>query len=238
MYLLVPLAIVIELGYAIFTRTWLRAHASGIELELLLTAARLATAGIYWFMFRDLIRQRQITAAAAQASRPRSRPRPALLLAGLLPLLMVPLLFDGGLGPDVRFRAVFALTSIAVALHEEILYRGALQTLLEQRYGAWPALLLSNLAFVAFHYGAQPYTLFMLVEIFAMGCVLGLIYRQTGKLWPPILLHAAYDAAWSLGPWTTAPPDNLWRMPLHLSGLAIIVLWTGSSRSGARSASG
>src|SRR5688500_4860135 len=103
-------ALIIEIAYAVFTRTWLRAHLNGVELELATSAVRLVTAGAYWLMFRDVIMSRPARANALR--------RP-LVLAGVATVLVIPFLFrgwspGGGLGTAV----VFALTSIVVGLRE------------------------------------------------------------------------------------------------------------------------
>jgi len=212
----VLLAVVIELAYAVGTRTWLRAHVEGVERELLVSVCRLATLAVYWVLFKEVILSRPPSEA------PRRTP---LLVLGVLPLFLVPLLFDGGMPGDATTRAVFAITSMIVAVREEVLYRGVLQNLLERRCGRLAALLLSNVVFTLYHYGAQPFTAFGLVELFSMGCVFGLIYGKNGSLMIPIVLHAAYDAAWSLGPLITTPLGDGWRIPFFLSGLGLVAAW-------------
>lgn len=210
-------AVVLECAYALFTRTWLRAHFSGIELELWVTACRLLSLGAYWLLFRHLLNEPR----PAQATR-----SPLLLGAGIAALLPVPLLFYGGYADSAASRIVFALTSIVVAAREELLYRGVIQTLLARRLSFPATLIVSNVIFVLYHYGAQPLYLVGTTEIFAIGCILGLIYRATGTLLAPIALHAAYDALWSFGPLLTPPPSDYYRIPFHLLGLALVLVWS------------
>jgi len=218
-------ALLLEIVYAVFTRTWLRAHASGIELELWVTACRLVSLAAYGLLFRDLLRQPPCQPTSVRAVR-----ATPLLFAGLLPLLLVPLLFYGGYSGERTSRIVFAVTSIAVALREEVFYRGILLSLLARRLGFAKALVVSNILFVLYHYGAQPLYLVGTTEIFVMGCVLGLLYQATGTLLAPIALHAIYDALWSLGPIVMPLPD-IFRIPLHLLGLVLIVSWMKSQKS-------
>jgi len=221
-------AFFLECAYALFTRTWLRAHFSGVELELWITGWRVASAAVYWLLFRDLLsaaaRNREAALAPVPAPAPRSR---LWLAAGIVTLMMVPLLFYGGYPENSFYRVVFALTSVVVAVREEVFYRGVIQSLLAKRFGFAVALVASNIIFVLYHYGAQPLHLVGITEIFAIGCVLGLIYRATGTLLAPIALHAAYDAMWSLGPIITPLPD-IARIPFHLLG-ATLVLVGGSA---------
>lgn len=214
------LAVLIEFSYAVFTRTWLREHTSELQLELTASALRLATATAYWFLFRELILCRRPNRAALGSP---------LLLLGVIPLLLVPFLFDGGLPSDKTLRAVLALTSVVVAVREEWLYRGVLQNILERHLGWLPALLLSNVVFTLYHYGAQPFTLPGLVELFAMGCVLGLIYFRSGSILAAIALHATYDAAWSAGPLIQDRLNDLWRIAFYLVGAMLIGVWVWQS---------
>ncbi|MES2298634.1 MAG: CPBP family intramembrane glutamic endopeptidase [Pseudomonadota bacterium] len=211
------LAIAIELAYAILTRTWLRAHAEGVGLELLLSGCRAVTIAAYWLLFKEIIQQRPRPHVAAQFT--------PLYFAGMLPLLLVPFLFDGGMPTDMTVRIIFGFTSIIVAVREELLYRGVVQTLLEDHFGRISALLLSSAIFTVYHYGAQPLTIVGAVGIFSLSYVLGLVYIRTGSLLVPIAMHAGYDAAWSFGPLVSNPLDDWWRLPFQLSGLALVAIW-------------
>lgn len=115
----VTVAVIVEIGYAIFTRTWLSKHVQGTELELLTTALRIVTAGIYWFLFRELI------AARSSAT---SSFRSPFLLASVVSVLAVPILFRGwSPGGGAGTAIIFALTSFVVGFREEILYRAVLE---------------------------------------------------------------------------------------------------------------
>lgn len=212
-------AICIEIAYVVFSRMWLRAHFSGIELELLVTACRLASLLAYWLLFKELLSQ-------ARTKRPLN---PTFsLYCGIALLLMVPLLFYGGYPSDYSYRAIFALTSIVVSFREEVFYRGVMQTILEKRFGFPVALVTSNILFVLYHFGAQPFTTSGIVELFSMGFALGLLYRATGTLIAPIGLHALYDAMWSIGPVVQNPLPDVLRIPFHLLGAALVLLWAST----------
>lgn len=151
------------------------------------------------------------------------------LAGGLALLLLVPLLFYGGYPADGAYRLTFALTSVVVAIREEVLYRGIVQRLLERRWGALAGLVLSNILFVLYHCGAQPFSISGVCELFAMGCVLGLLYAVTGSLLAPIALHVVYDALWSAGPLLDTPLADPLRIPLHLAGLGLVAAWAGGA---------
>ena len=161
------LAVVVELIYLILTRTWLDAYAEGIELELYITAVRLLTAVIYWFLFREIILSRTFIPSALA--------RPLLWISVAVVCLAPVLVGDWGLSGQ-KTQVIFAMTSLAVGIREEILYRGVLQNLLEKRYGWIVALLLSNVIFTLYHYGAWPFTASVVIELFFVGCCAGLLY--------------------------------------------------------------
>jgi membrane protease YdiL (CAAX protease family) len=217
MWVRLAIAAVLEIVYAVFTRTWLRAHFSGIELELWVTACRLLSFGAYCLLFRSLLTEPRL------AHPSRSWP---WLGAGIALMLVVPSLFYGGYPDSAAYRTVFALTSVVVGAREELLYRGVIQTLLARRLSFPLALIASNVVFVLYHYGAQPLHLVGITEIFAFGCLMGLIYRTTGRLLIPISLHAVYDALWSLGPLVTPPPSDYYRIPFQLVALYLVLIWT------------
>ncbi|MGD8758792.1 MAG: CPBP family intramembrane metalloprotease [Anaerolineales bacterium] len=117
-----------------------------------------------------------------------------------------------------------------VALAEEALFRGYLQTKLETQIGAWGAVLLQAGLFGAWHFvrWVRPLRLepmaFHVVTSLLFGVVLGAYYQHTRNLIAPIVLHALFNSvlasaglsAWRLG--TSGP------MYLSLGGLAALVL--------------
>jgi membrane protease YdiL (CAAX protease family) len=127
--------------------------------------------------------------------------------------------------PGTGTKVVFALTSIAVAAKEELLYRGALQTLLARRTTWLCAIVLSNIVFTLYHYGAQPFTAHNILEFFAMGCMLGLIYYGTGSLTTVITVHAVYDAIWTFTPIMPQPFPRAWGSLMLLVALSLCVAW-------------
>jgi membrane protease YdiL (CAAX protease family) len=210
-------AVVIEIAYAVFTRTWLREHFQGVELELLVSAVRLATAAVYWLMFRDLILSRR--------PRPGSLRHP-LVLAGAAAALAIPFLFRGwSPGAGIGTAVVFALTSVIVGVREELLYRAVLFNLLEPRVGLAGTLALSTVLFVVYHYGALPVAPLVIAEVAIMSLVLGLIYARSGSLLAVIALHSVYDGAWFFGPYLDPPLADAWRPAFLLSALVLVFLW-------------
>lgn len=72
---------------------------------------------------------------------------------------------------------------------EELVFRGALQRGLESRFGVWPAIVAQALLFAAFHR-----SWWLLVPMTLLGVALGWLARRRRSLWPPIALHALYNA--------------------------------------------
>ena len=210
------LAIVVEVLYCVSTRLWLPERAGGIELELQVSGVRLLTAGVFWWLFQDLIRSRVASVAACREPQP---------WVGVLIVLLAPVVAGDWALPDAQTRAVFALTSLAVAVHEEFVYRGVLQNLLEKHLGWLGAIGVSNVVFTLYHYGAWPFEPQYVLEFFFVGCFVGLLYRGTGSLLLAIGFHALYDAVWCYTPLVDAPLRWEWGTLLQLAGAVVLLVW-------------
>ncbi|MGI6449607.1 MAG: CPBP family intramembrane glutamic endopeptidase [Desulfitobacteriia bacterium] len=75
---------------------------------------------------------------------------------------------------------ILALIFLGGAIAEELLFRGIVQNIL----GIWLASLLFTL--IHFRYLRKIY---ILLEVYLMGIILGIIYQLTFSLWIPILSH-------------------------------------------------
>jgi len=217
MYRKVALAAVVEVAYGVFTRTWLSRHFQGVELELLITALRIVTAALYWYLFRNLI--------GARTSSPSSLRTP-LVLAGIVSVLAIPVLFRGwSPGGGIGTAIIFALTSFVVGFREELLYRAVLINLLQPKYGVLTALIISTILFTVYHYGTWAVSWLIVSEIVVMSLILGLIYIYSGSLIAVTLLHATYDAIWFFGPFLPSPIPDIWRPAFLLAGVVCVCLW-------------
>lgn len=98
----------------------------------------------------------------------------------------LPSVFGGG-------GAGFALAVLMVVLIgptvEELVFRGALQEGLAARFGVRAAIVVQAALFAAFHR-----SWWLLVPTFILGVVLGWLAERRDSLWPPIALHALYNA--------------------------------------------
>jgi membrane protease YdiL (CAAX protease family) len=66
-------------------------------------------------------------------------------------------------------------------------------------------LLLSNVAFVVYHYGVQPFTLTNILCLSLDGMIFGYVYYLSGSIVLVVLLHSIYDAIWSFSPFMVQP---------------------------------
>jgi len=147
-------------------------------------------------------------------------PRPAVwtwppdvhLTLALLLALPVWLILGQLFGPHLRAPAVwlawFSLLLVQPLL-EELVFRGLLQGQALRLISAngqprrWGPLTIANIlvtvAFVALHMRAQP--LDWALAVAAPSIILGHLRERTGSVWPPVLVHAFYNAGFGLTAW-------------------------------------
>lgn len=188
---------VVELLFIVLTRVVLaRYWTYSLDAELIRTPLRLVAVCIYWWLLRDFIRSQPIMSSSLL--------QPSLFFPLLL-FMSVPILVGDLSYMTKATKLVFALTSIAVALKEEIAFRALIQNLLAKRFGNLAAIVLSTIMFTAYHIGAIPLVLFAYGQVVIAGLLFGVIYARTQSLWLVVWLHALYDALWSATP-VLSPP--------------------------------
>jgi uncharacterized protein len=85
---------------------------------------------------------------------------------------------------------------IGAPISEELLFRGfVLSALAQWRYGFWPAAVLLNVIWTAFHFG---YSIVGLLEVFVGGIYLSWLLWRSGSIWLPIICHAATNIVFLL----------------------------------------
>lgn len=101
------------------------------------------------------------------------------------------LAFYGEHLPDSGAEKALAYLAVVVAapIAEELLFRGLLLRLAARAWGAWPAIVVTALAFGLLH--LEPWYLFGLV---GLGLLLGWLYAATGSLTTCVLAHALHNA--------------------------------------------
>lgn len=112
--------------------------------------------------------------------------------------------------------------ALAPGVCEEVLFRGYIQTRLDERWPAWLSIGLTSLLFAGLH--LMPHTV---VFAFPIGLYLGYVTLQTNSIWPAVLGHALVNGSWNtyhvghlvLG-WPEVPPPAI--------SLALVCLAVGS----------
>ncbi len=99
---------------------------------------------------------------------------------------------------DPRLLLALALLSgILVAPAEELLFRGAIQGRLRQRFGPIPSIVTASILFGALHLGNYTGTLLSIIMggvlITVVSLIIGALYHRTDNLAVPITVHAVYN---------------------------------------------
>lgn len=96
----------------------------------------------------------------------------AYATAGFVPLLWLAVVFAAPLSEELFFRG--------------FLFRGWASSFL----GGWGTVLLTSVLWAVIHF---QYDLYDVVAVFLMGLLLGGFRLQTQSLWPPLIMHAAFN---------------------------------------------
>ncbi|MEV6818644.1 CPBP family intramembrane glutamic endopeptidase [Nocardiopsis dassonvillei] len=125
-----------------------------------------------------------------------------LLGVGLFALVIVNIVFLGGYQVNGLGSPMSALGLVgfmaAVAVTEELMWRGVLFRIIEERTGSWIALALTGLAFGLVHLINPHATLWGAIAIaIEAGGMLTAAYIATRSLWLPIGLHFGWNIAGS-----------------------------------------
>jgi membrane protease YdiL (CAAX protease family) len=154
--------------------------------------------GIYaWLVRRTERREPTEVARAGAAAR---LTRGVLIGAGMFAAVIVNIAFLGGyhiagLGSVTGAVALFGFMA-AAAVTEELLFRGVLFRIAEERTGTWIALLLTGVVFGAMHLLNPDASLWGAIAIaIEAGFMLAACYAATRNLWVPIGLHFGWNFA-------------------------------------------
>ena len=188
----------------------------GLHPDLVVPARVLLLAAYYAIQAAVLVwlvRRRggePLRALGLRAGRPtvmRALTSAGLVVAGLIGTRLVASLYafvtrELGLMPEVSMDLPTVFGSSAVGfvvavlmvviigpLMEEAVFRAALLEGLAARFGAMPAILIQAALFAALHR-----SWWLLFPTFVLGVVLGWLAHERGSLWPPLVLHALYNA--------------------------------------------
>ena len=171
--------VAVEAAYVILTRLILtRYWTYSRDAELIRTPLRVVAVLIYGTLLREWLSSRELVSAEVLDSR---------LLFALALFLGVPLLVGDLSFMTPNTRAIYAATSIFVALKEEITFRALIQSLLARRFGHVKAILSSTVLFTGYHVGAIPLLLFAYGQVVVASFLFGILYARTQNLWLVIL---------------------------------------------------
>jgi uncharacterized protein len=128
----------------------------------------------------------------------------SLLGAGAFTTAMLIILAIGGWhvtgGDSWKFLATLGVMA-CTAVTEEVVFRGVIFRIAEERFGSWPALVISAVVFGLIHLaGAADASAGAMVRgavaiILQGGLMLGAAYMATRALWLPIGIHFAWNIA-------------------------------------------
>jgi len=212
-----------ELLFVVATRVVIHYFPwTSVEAESIRTALRIGTALLYWWLLKPVILSRTPDLPSLKS--------PAVLLA-LLAFLTIPVLV-GHYELASNVAILFAVTSLAVAIKEEFLFRGIMQNLLADRFGALKAIFITNLVFTAWHIGTWEPSIWTFSQIFFAGVLLSLIYLRTGSIMAVIVLHTVYDAIFSFTPLISPPLNENWGFIPLLGSVALAAYWALGNKAG------
>lgn len=219
---IIAIVIATEVFFMIATRLVLRHYPwDSMEAELIRTTLRLGTAYIYWRLCRTYIYSRVPDSQTLHS---------AVFGCSLLLLLSVPAL-SVNLNLPTNMAILFSVTSLAVAIKEEFLFRGIIQNLLETRFSPTKSIVLANLLFAAFHIGVVASEYWVFSAIFLIGLMLSLIYARSGSIVVVIVIHAAYDAIASFTPLVPQPLNRWYGLTMLVVSLIFVYRWSRPSLS-------
>jgi membrane protease YdiL (CAAX protease family) len=98
-------------------------------------------------------------------------------------------------GAVVRPALGWGATFLAVALHEELAFRGYWLFVMARRWRFWKAALFLSAIFGVAHLGNHGENVLGILQVVGIGLLFCLMIRRTGTLWFAIGFHAAWDWA-------------------------------------------
>ncbi|MET8151442.1 lysostaphin resistance A-like protein [Actinoplanes sp. NPDC049668] len=168
-----------------------------LSLALGLLTAALAVLGYAWVVRRT---EHRVPTEVARAGAAGRIVRGALLGVGMFAAVIVNIAFLGdfhvdGLGSVTGAVGLFGAMA-AVAVTEELLFRGVLFRIIEERTGTWIALLLTGVLFGLMHLLNPDASWWGAIAIaIEAGFMLAACYAATRNLWVPIGLHFGWNFA-------------------------------------------
>jgi len=88
--------------------------------------------------------------------------------------------------------AVLVVNSFVVGFFEEVLFRGLILQSIKKWLGVWPAIFISSILFMLFHFQAQRLEHFP--SIFLYGMVAAILRLSGQSLWVLMIIHGVFDS--------------------------------------------
>jgi uncharacterized protein len=98
-------------------------------------------------------------------------------------------------GAVLRYALGWGAVFLAVAMHEELAFRGYWLFSFARRLGFWRSALFTSVVFGAAHLGNPNENVLGILQVVAIGLLFCLMIRRTGTLWFALGFHAAWDWA-------------------------------------------
>jgi membrane protease YdiL (CAAX protease family) len=169
-------------------------------LEMVVGLGTAAAALFCYHRLSRFVEQRQTVTELERTGARSGLLRGAALGAAMFLVTMLIILIFGGWdhvegGSFWGFLASIGMMASAAAI-EELLFRGVIFRIVEERAGTWPALALSAVIFGLVHLVNPNATLWGAISIaIEAGILFGAAYAATRSLWLPIGLHFAWNLA-------------------------------------------
>lgn len=140
------------------------------------------------------------------------------IVSGVLILFVTGKLKFEPLQPDLRAIANSVLFYFAVAVTEELLFRGYVLRSLMQSFNKPVAVIISSLGFAAMHLFNPHMGLQAFIDLFLSGLVFGFAYSYTKRLWFPIGLHWSWNLVQSWADFNVSGTPHQALVKTQLSG--------------------
>jgi membrane protease YdiL (CAAX protease family) len=98
-------------------------------------------------------------------------------------------------GAVLRYALGWGAVFLAVAVHEELAFRGYWLFSFARRLGFWRSALFTSVVFGAAHLGNPNENVIGILQVVVIGLLFCLMIRRTGTLWFALGFHAAWDWA-------------------------------------------
>lgn len=95
---------------------------------------------------------------------------------------------------QISWYVLYTVISIFVfAFFEELIFRGILYKLIEEKYGTYISLIITGIVFSLFHLSNNNFNIVSFFGIVIGGVVLGIMYTYTKQIWLSVFFHFSWN---------------------------------------------